>query len=139
MRVNPPTLDLWLTNHVRALAAAEGHTVDVSNKEPETLQAPLARPLIVLRTDSSTRLDWTTFDCSIAASVLAGTRRYDTHAIELATWLAGILFDNALPDEAGSPVVRVDWDGCNGPYAVTEDHDVSRQYLTAQYVAAGSW
>ena len=139
MRVAPPLLDLWLINHVRALAAAEGVDVAVSNKESETLSAPLARPLIVIRVDSMTRLDWTTFDCTVGASVLAGTRSYDTPAIERATWLSAILHDDELALIDGSPIARVEWDGCNGPYTVDDEHDVSRQYLTAQYVATGSW
>ncbi|WP_017791877.1 hypothetical protein [Leucobacter salsicius] len=139
MRVSPPTVDLWLINHIRALAAAEGVDVDVSNKEPVKLRAPLARPLIIVRGDGATRADWTTFGCPIGASVLAGTRMFDTPAIELATWLAGILFDDALPQVEGSPIASVVWDGCNGPYPVDDEHDVSRQYITAQYVATGSW
>jgi hypothetical protein len=139
MRVTPPNLPYWLTGYVRGLATADGHTVDVSNKEPPTLALPLKRPLIVIRNDPGSRLDWTTFDRSIGASVLAGTKLNDKPAADLANWLAGVLFDDELPLAEGSPIVRVDFDGCNGPYEVPEELDVSRQYLTAQYVVAGSF
>lgn len=139
MRVQPPDLELWLTAYVRAQALAAGRVVDVSNKEPPTLEVPLPRPLIVIRDDSGGRLDHTTFDRSIGASVLAGTKQNDQPAADLALWLTGLLFDDALPLVEGTPIVSVDWDGTNGPYAVTENLDVARRYLTAQYVVAGSW
>jgi len=141
VRVTPPNLELWLTDYVRELAAAEGHDVDVSNKEPADLgqQLPLGRPLVVIRDDPGSRTDWTTFDRSIGASVLAGSKVYDTPAKDLALWLAGVLFDDELPLVPGSPIATVDFSGCNGPYAVTEELDVARQYLTAQYIAVGSW
>ncbi|MEI3845210.1 MULTISPECIES: hypothetical protein [unclassified Microbacterium] len=139
MRVTPPDLELWLTGYVRTLAAAEGHDVEVGNKEPVGLKLPLARPLIVIRDDSGTRMNWTTFDRSIGASVLAGSRMNDKPANDLARWLAGVLFDDELPLVSGSPIAAVDFDGCNGPYAVTEPLDVARRYMTAQYVVSGSW
>jgi hypothetical protein len=139
MRVTAPDLELWLTRHLRALAADEEVDVDVSNKEPTDLQLPLARPLIVIRDDSGSRTNWTTFDRSVGASVLAGSRMNDQPAKDLARWLASILHDDALPLAEDSPIASVEWDGCNGPYAVTDQLDVARQYLTAQYVVTGSW
>lgn len=146
MRVTPPDLELWLTGYIRALAAAEGHNVTVSNKEPPTLTVPLARPLIVIRDDSGPRLSHVTFDRSIGASVLAGTRMNDKPANDLARWLAGVLFDLDLPlgldvppPISTPPIAAVDPSGCNGPYAVQETLDVARRYLTAQYTVTGSW
>ncbi|MGW9270799.1 hypothetical protein [Microbacterium sp. NPDC055599] len=139
MRVTPPDLERWLTGYVRELAAAEAVEVVVSNKEPATLAVPLRKPLIVIRDDSGSRMDWTTFDRSIGASVLAGSKQYDTPANDLARWLAGVLFDDALPLVEGTPIASVEFDGCNGPYAVPEELDVARRYMTAQYVVAGSW
>lgn len=139
MRVTPPDLELWLTDLVTALAAADNIDVEVSNKEPDELRLPLARPLIVIRDDSGARLDWTTFDRSIGASVLAGSKLNDQPANDLGRWLAAILHDNGLVDVDGSPIAFVDWDGCNGPYAVAEQLDVARRYMTAQYVVTGSW
>lgn len=139
MRVTAPDLDLWLTDYVRSLAATEGKIVDVGNKEPPTLTIPLKKPLIVIRVDSGSRLSHVTFDMSVGASVLAGSRQNDKPARDLALWLASILHDDELPQVAGSPIASVEWSGCNAPSAVTDPLDVSRQYLTAQYVVIGSW
>lgn len=139
MRVTPPDLELWLTGYVRALALAEGVTADVGNKESATLTMPLKRPLIVIRDDSGSRLDLPTFDRSIGASVLGGSRANDKPAKDLARWLAAILFDLDLPLVAGTPIAAVDLGGCNGPYPVAEQLDVTRMYLTAGYVVTGSW
>lgn len=139
MRVTPPDLEDWFTQFVRAEAAAAGLNVEVGNKEPATLALPLARPLIVIRDDSGERLSHVTFDRSIGASVLAGSRLDDGEANDIARWLASVLFDENLPLATDSPIAAVVWDGCNGPYAVPESLDVARRYMTAQYVAAGSW
>lgn len=139
MRVTPPDVETWLIRHVRALAAAEQRVVDVEPTESSKLAIPLARPLIVIRDDSGPRLDHTTFDRSIGASVLGGTKRNPKPANDVALWLASILFDSDLPLAEGCPIASVEWDGCNGPYPVPETLDVARRYMTAQYVAAGSW
>ena len=139
MRVTPPDIELWLVGHVRACAVADGLDIEVGNKEPSSLRLPLSRPVLIIRDDSGGRLGYTTFDRSIGASVLAGTKQNDKPANDLARWLTSVLLDDALPLVEGSPVVAVDWDGSNGPYAVTETLDVARRYLTAQYVVAGSW
>lgn len=139
MRVTPPDLELWLTRYVRAQAALDGHAADVTNKEPPTLSLPLRRPLIVIRDDSGPRLSHVTFDRSIGASVLAGSKQDDQPANDLARWLAAVLFDLDLPLVDGSPIAAVEVSGCNGPYPVADELDVARRYLTAQYVVAGSW
>lgn len=139
MRVTPPDLVTWLMAYVSEAAAANGLDVDVVGAEPEDLVLPLPRPLIVIRIDPGSRLDWTTFDRAVGASVLGESKSAPTPIVDLARWLASVLFDDELPLAAGSPIARVDFDGCNGPYAVTEELDVARQYMTAQYVVAGSW
>jgi hypothetical protein len=63
----------------------------------------------------------------------------DKPANDLSRWLAGVLFDDGLPLVDGSPIARVEFDGCNGPYAVTEELNVARRYMTAQYIVSGSW
>jgi hypothetical protein len=139
VRVTPPDLELWLTSYVRSCAAADRLDAELGNKEHATLQLPLTRPLIIIRDDSGARLSHVTFDRSIGASVLAGSRLNDKPANDVARWLAGVLFDVDLPLVEGSPIAAVDLDGSNGPYAVTETLDVARRYLTAQYVVSGSW
>jgi hypothetical protein len=138
-RVTPPDLEAWLTSYVRSEAAANGNQIDVSNKEPPKLTLPLARPLIVIRDDPGSRLSPVTFDRSIGASVLAGSKLNDKPANDLARWLASVLFDEDIALVEGSPIVSVDFDGCNGPYAVAESLDVARRYLTAQYTVVGTW
>lgn len=139
MRVTPPNLTLWLTRHVRERAAAEGHDVKVVSQEPATLELPMTRPLIVIRDDSGPRLSHVTFDRSVGASVLGGSRVAPKPIDDIASWLAGLLFDDDIALAEGSPIASVDWDGCNGPSAVTESLDVARRYLTAQYTVVGSW
>ena len=139
MRVTPPDLEGWLIGHVRTCAQVDELDLEVGNKEPKSLALPLRRPLVVIRDDSGHRLDWTTFDRSIGATVLAGSRQQDKPANDLARWLAAVLFDNELPLVSGSPIAAVTIGGSNGPYAVPEPLDVARRYLTAQYVVAGSW
>jgi hypothetical protein len=132
-------LELWLTGFVRTLAARENKIVDVDSKEPPTLSIPLKKPLIVIRVDPGSRLSHVTYDMSVGGSVLAGSKQNVKPARDLALWLASILHDDELPLVAGTPIASVEWSGCNAPAAVTESLDVSRQYLTAQYVVTGSW
>jgi hypothetical protein len=139
MRVQPPDLETWLIDYVRALAGAEAKTADVANVEPARMTVPLPRPLIVIREDSGSRLDHITFDRSIGFSVLAGTKANPKPANDLARWVAGVLFDFDLPLVEGSPIAAVIPDGCNGPYPVADQLDVARRYGTAQYVGTGSW
>ena len=138
-RVTAPDLELWLTGYVRGVLAAEGVTAQVSNKEPSDLVLPLAKPLVVIRDDSGVRLSHVTYDRSVGVSVLAGTRTNDKLAGDLARLVLAILTDDAIVEAVGSPVAAVDWDGCNGPYPVVEELDVSRRYGTVQYTVVGSW
>ncbi len=138
-RVMPPDLELWLTRYLREIAAAEGIEAVVDNKEPADLALPLDRPLIVVRDDSGTQLGPTTFDRSVGVSVLASTRGHPAPANDLARWVAAVVFDADLPLVPGGPIAAVVPSGCNGPYPVPDPLDVSRRYLTAQYVVTGSW
>ncbi len=139
MRVTPPDLELWLTGYVRALAAAEGQDATVGTREPDKLALPLARPLIVIRDDSGNRESHVTFDRSIGATVVGGSKQNPKPANDLARWLAGVLFDLDLPLVDGTPIAAVDPSGCNGPYAVSDALDVARRYMTAEYTVVGSW
>lgn len=138
-RVTAPDLELWLTQYLRGALAVEGLDVQVSNKEPTNLSLPLKRPLIVIRDDSGSRLSAITFDRSIGVSVLAGTKTNDKAANDLARMVAGILTDDTIIDAPDSPIAAIDWDGCNGPYAVAGNLDVARRYSTVQYTVIGSW
>lgn len=141
MRVAPPNLGPWMVAHVRAQVRAAGINAQVGSREPDDLgrTLPITRPMIVIRDDSGSRLDLTTFDRSLGATIFAGTKSNPGDADDLAQLVAAIMFDSDLPLEAGSPIASVVFSGCNGPYPVTETLDVARRYLTAQYVASGSW
>jgi hypothetical protein len=132
-------MELWLCAYLRSVLADEGFEVQVSNKEPDSLKLPLSKPLVVIRDDSGTRQSAVTFDRSIGVSILAGTRQDDKASNDLARRIVGILSDDEIAMVPGSPIAAVDWDGCNGPYAVTETLDVARRYLTVQYTVVGSW
>lgn len=142
-RVTPPDLEKWLVDYLRAELTAGGRIVRVTNKEPPAtgptaLKIPLEKPVVIIRDDSGNRLDWTTFDRSVGISVLAGdSRQDDKPANDLARTVMAILADDALAEADGSPIAFVNFDGCNGPYPVTETLDCARRYLTVQYTVVG--
>lgn len=138
-RVTAPDLELWLTTYLRTVLTSEGHSAQVSNKEPTDLSLPLKQPLVVIRDDSGMRLSHVTFDRSIGVSILAGSRMNDKPANDLARLVMSILMDDAIVHADGSPIASVDWDGCNGPYPVIDDLDVARRYGTVGYIVVGSW
>lgn len=138
-RVTPPDLEMWLSDYLRATLTSEGVDVQVSNKESSDLKLPLKKPLIVVRDDSGNRMSHVSFDRSIGVSVLAGSRMNDLPANALARTVSAILMDDDIVHAEGSPIASVEWDGCNGPYAVTENLDVARRYFTVQYIVVGSW
>lgn len=139
VRVTAPDLEMWLVNYVRSTLRGEGEDAQVSNKEPDTLSLPLEKPLIVIRDDSGAKLSHVSFDRSIGVSVLAGTRMNDLPANTLARAVMAILTEDAIIDAPGSPIASIEWEGCNGPYPVTESLDVARRYGTVQYTVIGSW
>ncbi len=139
MRVMPPDMEMWVTGWLRAQLKADGLDVEVSNKEPAQLQAPLSRPLVVVRDDSGPRESVVTFSRALGVSVLAGTRQNDKPANDLARRVMAILCDPAIIEAAGSPIATIVGDGCNGPMAVTDALNVARRYSTVEYVAVGEF
>jgi hypothetical protein len=150
MRLTPPDVTLWLCTYVRAMAAVDGKGVDVADVEPENLSVEtLTRPLVVIRDDSGPQNDLVSYDRSIGVSVLHPTKRPALAVNDLARWVAGVLFDLdivlaeplVIDDDTTMPcpISAVTLSGCNGPYAVPEELDVARRYLTAEYVVTGSW
>ena len=134
-----PDMELWTTTYLRGQLALLGEDVQVSNKEPTNLGLPLRKPLVVVRDDSGPRRSHVTFDRSIGVSVLAGTKTNDQPANDLARLVAAILTDPIIVSAPDSPIAAVTWDGCNGPYAVTDALDVARRYLTVQYTIVGDF
>ncbi|WEK60504.1 MAG: hypothetical protein P0Y60_14480 [Candidatus Microbacterium colombiense] len=139
MRVRPPNYVAWLIDYVRTEVRAEYTDAEVGNKEPDDLTIHRKTPLIIIRDDPGSRRDWTTFDRSVGVTVLWGSKQNDKPAMDLALFVASIVFDTDLPLVEGSPIASVEMGGCNGPYAVADRLDVARMYLTAQYVVAGSF
>ncbi|MDJ1372758.1 hypothetical protein [Gulosibacter molinativorax] len=134
MTYTRPDIELWLTGYLRG----KFPHCTVTNKEPPDLGRllPLTKPLIVVRDDSGPRLDFMLFQNAVGVSVLAGTKANDKPANDLAREVAAVLFDDGITGIEQSPVTRVEWDGCNGPYAVDESSDVARRYMTVEYITA---
>lgn len=138
-RVTPPDFELWLTGYIRALAVAEDIDVDVDNVEPDDLTVEMDRPLIVIRDDSGPRKDTPTFDRSIGATVLGGSKAFPKPINDIARWLSAVLSDEEIITAPDSPIASLELDGFNGPYPVNDALDVARRYQTAQYTVVGSW
>lgn len=138
-RVTPPDFELWLTGYIRALAVAEDIDVDVDNVEPDDLTVEMDRPLIVIRDDSGARKDVPTFDRSIGATVLGGSKAFPKPINDIARWLSAVLSDEEIVTAPDSPIASLELDGFNGPYPVNDALDVARRYQTAQYTVVGSW
>lgn len=137
-RVTPPDIELFLTRYLRERAAQRGDAVRVGNKEPADLTVS-SPDQVVVRDDGGARQDWTSFERTVGVSVLAGTRLNDFPANELAREVYADLTDDVILTWPGSPIAAIQWDGCNGPYAVPEQLDKARRYMTASYVVIGSW
>ncbi|MCB8043640.1 hypothetical protein JM654_03875 [Microbacterium oxydans] len=139
MRVMPPDLVTWLMGYVSDAAAADGHDVDVVGAEPEDLGLPMPRPLIVIRVDPGSRVDWTTFDRSVGATVLGGSKNApdpDRRPRPLGRLRAVRRRASARygqPHREGR--LRRMQRALRGPRRTP---DVARQYMTAQYVVEGS-
>ncbi|MEW6874944.1 hypothetical protein [Trueperella pyogenes] len=137
--ITPPDLELWATGWLRKKLATAGIAATVTNKAPSTLSTPLEKPLIIIRDDSGPRSQLT-FTRSLGVSILGGTRQDDHPTKTLARTIFATMTDHeTVALAAGSPVVAVGYEGCNGPYLVEDNHDVTRVYFTVEYVVVGSW
>lgn len=133
--LTPPDLEAWLCSYIRSSIP----DIEVDNKEPWKYSLPLVKPLVVVRDDSGSRMSHVTFDRSVGVSVIAGTKRRDKQANDLARQIEALLTDDHIVFAEGSPIASVTWDGCFGPYAVADDLDVARRYMTVQYTVVGAW
>lgn len=137
--VTPPDMELFLTRFLRGRLIEEGQSTQVTNKEPDNLQLPLARPLIVVRDDGGLQDSRISYQANIGVSVLAGTRRNDGPCINLARQVYAILTSPDIVSFPDSPITVVDIEGCTRPVPVVEDLDVSRRYMTLTYGAVGEF
>jgi hypothetical protein len=130
----PPDMELWLCTWLRSQIA----DARITNKEPSDLTTPLAKPVIIIRDDGGTQLDMKRFDRSLGVSVLAGSKTADKPANDLARLVYAHLTCYDVIRPVGSPIAAVVESGCNGPYAVADDHDYARRYLTVEYTVVGT-
>lgn len=137
--VTPPDMELFLTGYLRGCLRDRGMAVQVSNKEPDNLKLPLARPLIVVRDDGGLQESRISYQANIGVSVLAGTRKNDRAANDLARIVYAILTNPEIVSAPDSPITVVDIEGCTRPVPVIEDLDVSRRYMTLTYGAVGAF
>lgn len=129
----PPDLEAFLTGWLRQRIP----DISVGNKEPSKLTTPLPKPLVVVRDDSGMKTGLATWDRSVGVSVLAGFKAYDKPANDLARLVYAYLTDDTITAYPGSPIAAVLGEGCTGPYAVQDDQDVARRYMTIEYSVTG--
>lgn len=137
--VTPPDMELFLTGYLRERLRDRGMAIQVSNKEPDSLKLPLTKPLIVVRDDGGLQESRISYQASIGVSVLAGTRKNDRAANDLARIVYAILTNTEIVYAPGSPITVVDVEGCTRPVPVVESLDVSRRYMTLSYGAVGTF
>lgn len=137
--VTPPDMELFLTGYLRKCLRDRGMAVQVSNKEPDNLKLPLARPLIVVRDDGGLQESRISYQANIGVSVMAGTRKNDRAANDLARIVYAILTNPEIVSAPDSPITVVDIEGCTRPIPVVEDLDVSRRYMTFTYGVVGTF
>ena len=138
-RIVPASVDEWLVPHLRRSLRAEGIDAQVDVVEPPTLDAPLARPLVVVRMDGGAQSSPLTFSCQVGISVLAGARQNDALARRVAGLVYAVATDMEIVFASGSPITAVDYGACTPPVGVSDDQDVSRRYMTVSYLVVGSW
>ena len=125
-----PDVEAWLC----AYLAVRFPDCEVGNREPDDLRLPLAEPLIVVRDDGGGGLEAPTLDSSVGVSVLGGSLGNPGVVPTLARQVAAVLHSDAIAVAEGSPIAAVGRDGCFGPVEATDQLDVSRRYVVAQYV-----
>lgn len=137
--VTPPDVELALTGYLRDALKRAGKQVQVSNKEPADLKLPLKKPLVVVRDDGGTQKSRISYTSRVGVTVLAGTRRNDKEANDLARLVYGILADPDIALDETMPFCSVDFPACTTPTAVIDNLDVARRYMTCEYIIVGEF
>ena len=135
--VTPPDIELWLCEWLRS-SIKDVSGLQVGNREPEDYRGEY--PLIVVRDDGGGQSDRVVFDRSVGVTVRGWTRSNSKPCADLARRVYALL--TADPEilqgfAEGSPILAIDESGCNGPYPVSEDANVARYSLTAEYSVSG--
>lgn len=138
-RITPPDVSLWLCDYLRRqLTGLDGLQVGI--RVPDGYKG--THPLIVIRDDGGAILGLGQFDRSVGVTVYGWTRSNSQPCMDLARRVMGLLTDQQLISPLGtdgSPVESVTEDGCNGPYATTDDRDTAAVYMTVEYTVTGQW
>ncbi len=128
--VTPPDLELFLTRFIR-----ERMGVETDVRQPSDWRA--IKPLVVIRDDGGPMAERLVFQRTLGVTVHAGVRADVVAAGRLARRVFSLLSSDAVVSAGDSPISSVLYDGFNGPYRVTEQHDCSTWYFTASYLAVG--
>ena len=135
--VMPPDLELWLCPYLRSLLD-DVDGVRVAARMPEDYDG--AYPLVTIRDDGGGRDDFLRYDRSVAVNVTGWTRSRDRPCKDLARRVMALMTDEpVLQTASGSPVLAVDFDSCNGPYAITDDPPYAHYYMTVGLIVAGEY
>lgn len=133
-RVIYDDVELFLTGYFRRELGSRPESycrdVFISNEFPDAKQAPPPRAVIV-RYDGGPDTGIITAEAAVGVTVLAAEKRT---ASDLARMVAALARDCARL-EPGNPVTAVR--RVNGPYAVRDDTDLQRRYLTLTLAVAG--
>lgn len=128
--VSPPDLEKFLCGYLSAVLS-----VEVGNREPSAYDG--SAPLVVVRDDGGSKTGEVTFDRSVGVTVYAGNRQSTEESGRLARRAFAALTSPTIAFEKGSPIAAVADDGCNGPYRVTDEHDLTSSYMTVEYSVVG--
>lgn len=128
--VTPPDIELFLCRYLSAVLG-----IEVGNREPSGYDG--SAPLAVVRDDGGTLTGEVTFDRSVGVTVYAGNRQSTSESGALARRAFASLTSPTIAFEKGSPIASVVGDGCNGPYRVTDEHDLTSSYMTVEYSVVG--
>jgi len=135
--VRYPDPNVFFTSWFRARLAARpepycsGFSVDINEPGPNK---PFPPRLLVVRSDGMTRTSFATAEITLGLSILAGTTDSPKDAIDAALMVLALA--EQLPAvEPGNPVTALI--EANGPFAVDEEQDRARQYLTLDLALAG--
>lgn len=131
--VMPPDMEMWATTYLREkLIDVTGLQID--NKVPSDYRGGF--PLVTIRDDSGAQTEIVTYERSLGVTIYMGTLQDVEGARNLARRVYALLTDPMIALEA-NPITAIDYDGCNGPYQITDSQHAASQYLTVAYSVVG--
>jgi hypothetical protein len=131
--VMPPDMEMWATTYLREkLTDVTGLQID--NKVPSDYRGE--SPLVTIRDDSGSQTEIVTYERSLGVTIYMGALQDVEGARNLARRVYALLTDPMIALEE-NPITAVDYDGCNGPYQITDSQHAASQYLTVAYSVVG--